>query len=165
MTLVEIGTVARPHGVRGALRVRMHDPESESLSGARRVFLGAREYDLRSVKKVPGAYLIEVAGILDRDAAEGLRDAPVALRREDVPLDEGEVLLADLVGCRVELPDGTSWGEVEDVEAGFQDRLVIGDGDVERMLPLVDAFVIEIDLDARRVVVDPPEGLPEARRS
>ena len=32
------------------------------------------------------------------------------------------------------------------------------------MLPLVDVFVKDIDLDARVVTVDPPEGLPESRR-
>jgi 16S rRNA processing protein RimM len=164
MSLVEIGVVTRPHGVRGALRVMAHAPESESLLGARRVFLGAREYDVRSVRKTPGAFLLEVAGIADRDAAEALREAPVALRREDIATGEGEFLLADLIGCRVELPDGTAYGEIEDVQAGFQDRLVIGDGEVERLLPLVDAFVLEIDLEARRVVVDPPEGLPEETR-
>jgi 16S rRNA processing protein RimM len=164
MSLVEIGVVTRPHGVRGALRVVTHDPDSEALSAARRVFLGAREYELRSARKTPGAYLLEVGGVADRDAAEALRDAPVAVRREDISIEDGELLLADLVGCRVQLPDGTGYGEIEDVQAGPQDRLVIGDGDVERLLPLVDAFVLDIDLEKRVVVVDPPEGLPEERR-
>jgi ribosomal 30S subunit maturation factor RimM len=41
---------------------------------------------------------------------------------------------------------------------------VIHDGDVERLLPLVDAFVTEIDTDARVVTVDPPLDLPETPR-
>ncbi len=31
------------------------------------------------------------------------------------------------------------------------------------MLPLVDLFIKNIDLDSRVVTVDPPEGLPESR--
>ncbi|HYU16955.1 MAG TPA: hypothetical protein VEL05_12810, partial [Candidatus Acidoferrum sp.] len=72
-----------------------------------------------------------------------------------------DVLLTDLVGCRVELADGTIWGVVAAVEPGLQDRLVIHQGEVERQLPVADPFILEIDLDGRRVVVDPPEGLPE----
>jgi ribosomal 30S subunit maturation factor RimM len=41
---------------------------------------------------------------------------------------------------------------------------VIHDGDVERLLPIVDAFVTGIDLEAGVVTVDPPDDLPENRR-
>jgi ribosomal 30S subunit maturation factor RimM len=40
---------------------------------------------------------------------------------------------------------------------------VIHDGEIERLLPYVPQFVVAVDIAARRVVVDPPEGLPEAR--
>jgi len=73
-------------------------------------------------------------------------------------------LLDDLVGCKVVLADGTPWGTVAAVDAGAQDLLVIHDGDVERLLPLVDAFVPAIDVAAGTITVDPPEGLPENRR-
>ena len=79
-------------------------------------------------------------------------------------LADGELLLADLVGCEVELGDGTPWGRVAAIMPGVQDLLVIHDGDVERLLPLVDEFVVEIDLPRARIVVDPPDGLPESPR-
>jgi 16S rRNA processing protein RimM len=150
---VEIGAVARAHGVRGELRVVLHNPTSTALDGVDAVFVGERELALESARPVAGgAYLVQ---------AEALRGAPVAVARADLPLADDEVLLVDLVGCRVELADGTSWGVIAAVETGPQDRLVIHSGDVERQLPVTDAFLIDIDLDARRVVVDPPEGLPE----
>jgi 16S rRNA processing protein RimM len=159
---VEIGAVARAHGVRGELRVVLHNPTSTALDGVDAVFVGERELALESARPVAGgAYLVRLAGIGDRDQAEALRGAPVAVARADLPLADDEVLLVDLVGCRVELADGTSWGVIAAVETGPQDRLVIHSGDVERQLPVTDAFLIDIDLDARRVVVDPPEGLPE----
>ncbi|HEV7554241.1 MAG TPA: hypothetical protein VGO00_02235, partial [Kofleriaceae bacterium] len=60
--------------------------------------------------------------------------------------------------------DGTAWGSIAAVDAGVQDLLVIHHGDIERLLPLVDAFVVAIDLEAGTVTVDPPDGLPENRR-
>jgi 16S rRNA processing protein RimM len=99
--------------------------------------------------------------VSDRNAAELLRGRPVSIRRADLALDDGEVLLADLIGCQVELPDGTDWGVVSHLEVGPQDRLVIRQGDIERQLPVVDQFLVKVDLEARRIVVDPPADLPE----
>lgn len=162
---VEIGFVARAHGIRGEVRVHLHNPGSTALDGAEVLFLGDREYTIESARPVAGAYLVALAGIEDRDAAEALRGRPVSVARADLELDDGEVLLADLIGCRVELADGRPWGVVSGLDLGPQDRLVIRDGEVERLLPMVDAFVVDIDLEARRIVVDPPEDLPEEKRN
>ena len=161
---VEIGAVARAHGVRGEVRVVLHNPGSTALDGATGLFIGepAREIEIESVRPVPGgAYLVRLAGVADRDQADALRGQPVAVARGDIELDEEEVLLIDLVGCRVELGDGTPWGVIAAIEPGAQDRLVIHHGEVERQLPVADEFLIDIDLEARRVVVAPPDGLPE----
>ena len=158
---VEIGFVARAHGIRGELRVHLHNPASTALDGAEALWVGEREYAVESARPVAGACLVALAGIADRTAAEALRGRPVSVARDDIELDEGEVLLADLVGCRVELPDGSDWGTVSALEFGPQDRLVIRQGAIERLLPMVDEFLVEVDLEARRIVVDPPADLPE----
>lgn len=160
--LVEIGTVARAHGVRGEVRVALHNPASNALDGAATVVVGGRELAVDSARPVAGgAYLLRLAGIADRDQADALRGQPVSVARGELALDDGEVLLVDLVGCAVQLPDGTAWGVIAGVEPGPQDRLIIHHGGVERQLPVADEFLVEVDLEARRVVVDPPEDLPE----
>lgn len=165
MDRVEIGVVARPHGVRGELRVHLHNPASTALDAAEEVWIGGRAFAIEQARPVQGAYLLLVAGVADRDAADALRGRAVEVSRDAIELDEGEVLLADLIGCRVELPDGTDWGVIARVDTGaHQDRLAIHQGEVERLLPVADAFLVAIDLEARRVVVDPPEGLPEEAR-
>ena len=158
---VEIGIVSRAHGIRGELRVHLHNPASRALDDAEVLWLGDREYRIESARPVAGAYLVALAGVPDRNAAETLRGRPVLVARDDLELDEGEVLLADLVGCRVELPDGSEWGVVSGLELGAQDRLVIRQGEVERLLPVVDEFLLDIDVEGRRIVVDPPADLPE----
>jgi 16S rRNA processing protein RimM len=163
---IEIGVVARAHGIRGEVRVHLHNPGSTALDAAEALFVGDREYAIEKARPVAGAYLVALVGIGDRDAADALRGRPVSVARDILDLDDGEVLLADLVGCRVELPDGRPWGVVSALEVGPQDRLVIRDGEIERLLPVVDEFVIDIDVEGRRIVVDPPPELPEdkARR-
>jgi 16S rRNA processing protein RimM len=99
-----------------------------------------------------------------RNDAEALQGKPVEVDRDALELDEDDVLLHDLVGCAVKKTDGTPWGTVAAIESGdFQDLLVIHDNGIERLLPLVDAFVTDIDLDTSTITVDPPEGLPESK--
>jgi 16S rRNA processing protein RimM len=160
--LIEIGYVARAHGVKGELRVVTHDPASETLAGAGEVVIGGRRLPVTTARAVPGAWLLALEGVPDRNAAEALRGRPVEVDRDAVAVGEGEVILADLVGCRVELADGRPWGQVEGIEVGPQDRLVIHDGEVERLLPFAPAVVVEVDHHAGRVVVDPPEDWPES---
>lgn len=158
---IEVGYVARAHGIRGELRVVLHNRDSDVLEHVEVVFVGQREHAIEAARPAGDAWLVALDGVPDRNAAEALRGATVSVRRDALPLDEGEALLADLVGCRAELADGTPWGEIVGIAVGPQDRLVVRDGDVERELPAVAPLIVEVDLDARRVVVAPPEGLPE----
>lgn len=162
--VLEIGYVARPHGVRGELRVVTHDPGSTTLLDVDEIELDGVPYRIEQARQVEGAFLLRLAGVGDRNRAETLRGKRVAVDRELIPLEEGEVFLADLVGCAVVREDGSPYGTIAAIETGVQDRLVIHDGDVERLLPLVPEFVIDVDLEEGRVVVAPPEDLPESPR-
>ncbi len=158
---VEVGYVARPHGVRGELRVVLHNPTSESLADVDALWLGEQAFAVKTSRATQGAWLLRLGGVDDRDAADALKGKPVKVERSSLGLRDGEFLLVDLVGCKVFLRDGTPWGEVVALETGLQDRLVIRDGGIERLLPAVPIFFVEIDADGGRLIVDPPEGLPE----
>jgi 16S rRNA processing protein RimM len=163
--LIEIGYVARAHGIRGEICAVPHDPESTTLEEIEQVFLGEEgtAYQVLASRPVNDGYLLRLAGVVDRNAAERLRGSTVSVDRSTIPLEEGEVFLSDLIGFACQLPDGSAWGEITGIEMGFQDRLVVRHGDVERLLPYVDAFVGEVDVEKRIVHVTPPEGLPEER--
>ena len=161
---LEIGGVARAHGIRGEVVIVTHDPNSKTLGAAEQVWIGGVAYKLRGARDTQRGWLVLLDGVVTRSDAEALRGKPVEIDRDAIALDDGEVLLSDLVGCRVQTVAGAPWGTIAAIESGGQDRLVIHDGDVERLLPLVDAFVVDVDVDAGIVTVDPPEGLPENRR-
>jgi len=161
---VEIGGIARAHGIRGEVAIVTHDPASQTLATIDQIYVGEVAYRVLGARPTQKGWLVELDGVTDRNAAEALRGQPVAVDRAALQLADGEILLDDLVGCRVVLADGAPWGTIAAVDIVGQDRLVIHDGDVERLLPLVDAFVTNIDLDAGVVTVEPPEGLPEEKR-
>jgi 16S rRNA processing protein RimM len=163
-SLIEIGGVARAHGIRGEVVIVTHDPDSETLGELDHVVIGGVIRKIVQARSTQRGWLVQLDGIATRNDAETLRGQRVEVERAAIDLGDDEMLLADLVGCAVRRADGSAWGHVVAVQAGaMQDLLVIHDGDIERLLPLVDVFVTAIDLDARTVTVDPPDALPESK--
>jgi 16S rRNA processing protein RimM len=113
---------------------------------------------LTQIRPHKGRLLIRIEGVDDADAAAPFVGALLYAPRQDVPLTEGEYFDEDLVGCAVRGADDTLYGTVERVEhypAG--DMLVVAG----HLVPMVRAIVCEIDLDRRRILIDPPAGLLE----
>jgi 16S rRNA processing protein RimM len=161
---VEIGGIARAHGIRGEVVIITHNPDSEILSRVSTIWVDGGERTVVAARGTQRGWLVLLQGVTTRTEAETLRGRPVAVDRDALGLSDDDVLLDDLVGCAVVCADGTPWGTIAAVDPGAQDLLVIHDGDVERLLPLVDQFVTRIDLAAGTVTVNPPDGLPEVRR-
>ncbi len=139
-----------------------HDPDSETLGDIETIWVGGVARKITKARDTHRGWLVALEGILTRNDAETLKGLPVEVDRAQLALEDDDILLADLIGCEVHRLDGTPWGTIAAVEANeHQDLLVIHAGDVERLLPLVDEFVTSIDLAAKIVTVDPPEGLPE----
>lgn len=162
---IEIGGVARAHGIRGEVVIVTHDPDSETLGNIETIFVGGIARKVLQARDTQRGWLVALEGVVTRNDAEALRGQPVEVDREALELEEGDVLLDDLVDCEVRLPDGTPWGTIAEIIVGaHQDLLVIHDGEVERLLPIVDQFVTNIDLEAGVVTVDPPADLPESKR-
>jgi 16S rRNA processing protein RimM len=163
---LEIGGIARAHGIKGEVVVHTHDPDSEILGEVESIYVGGVERTIVEARPSTKGWLVLFEGVTSRTEAEHLRGQVVEVERELLELDDGEVLLDDLVGCKVVKVDGTPWGTVAGIELSpAQEILVIHDGEVERMLPLVDQFVTNIDVAAGVITVDPPEGLPESKVS
>jgi 16S rRNA processing protein RimM len=160
---VEIGGVARAHGIRGEIVIVTHDPDSDTLGKVESIYVGGIERKITQARDTQRGWLIALDGITTRNDAEALQGQTVEVDRDMLELDDDDILLDDLVDCEVRLPDGTPWGTVYAVDPGaYQDLLVVHAGEVERLLPLIDEFVKSIDLDAGVIVVEPPEGLPDA---
>jgi len=175
--LLQIGTVLRPHGLQGELRIRLHNPASSALEHVESVWLRQpvavpgttrrgdeqREWRLEAARALPdGCYLVSLAGLADRTAAEALRTAEVFVRRDDLDaLEDNEVYLADLVGLSVRTVAGEDLGRVKDVLHLTDSSLLC----VERparpdlLLPAVAEILARVDLAEGVVVVDPPDGL------
>lgn len=148
--LLEVGIVTRPHGVVGAVQVRLHNPESDVLARCERLTLDSREISFqRKGRTSSGAFILMLEGVKGRDEADALRGARISVPRDLVePEEDDEFLLADLVGCMVLDEEDRPLGKVVEVlDTGAAPVLDLRDGDKALMIPLAHEWVTDIDLE------------------
>ncbi len=161
---LQIGYVARAHGLRGEVAIRTFDPASEALFDVDRVLVRRRDgqqaqLTVEHVRNANKELLTTFAEVSTREDAAGLVGATVFVFREDLePPSEGEYFQGDLVGLRAFDEAGAEVGVVEEIWShGEVPTLVIRGGGQEHLLPFVDQFVPDVDLPNRKVVVRLPE--------
>ena len=167
-----VGVVAGAHGVRGAVRVKSFTAEPKDIAryGPLEDEGGKQRFTLRLAGTAKGVLIGWLSGVADRDRAEALRGLRLYLPRAALPpTAEEEFYHADLIGLDAVLTDGTPLGRVKAVhDFGAGDTLEIERSEgPPAMVPFTRAVVPVVDLDAGRLVVDPPPGLldvPKRRR-
>lgn len=148
--LLEVGRIIRAHGLRGEVVVKLLTDRHERLAVGS-VLQGPRgPLEVLSSRPHQGGFLVVFAGVVGRDAAEGLRGAVLSAP----PLDDPDTWwVHELIGAEVVGVDGTGHGSVVAVEANPASDLLVLEGG--GLVPL--RFVTEHS--SGRLVIDPPEGL------
>jgi 16S rRNA processing protein RimM len=164
--MVLVGMVARTHGNRGEviLNSATDFPELRFRVGARlcaRLGAGPAEWlDITAVRFQQGRPILGLAGIGSIGEAERLSGAELRVpASEQAPLPEGQYYHHQLIGCVVETRGGETVGRVAAVDGvGEATRLVVRGRRGEVLVPLAHE-ICDVDVEARRIVVTPPEGL------
>lgn len=164
--LVTLGVVVRAHGLRGELRIKPWNTESDLWPDLESVVLIApdrsqRTYAVAASRGSADSPILLLEGVGSREAAEALRGSEVAVQRGAFPeLDEDEVYLADLVGLEV-FEGERRIGVVDGIfEYPSVDCLRVDCEDGIRELPMLDQFVVGIDPDKRRIEAANVDELP-----
>lgn len=164
---VAVGEVARPHGVRGELRLKLFNRESDVLLDLDEVRVRTRSGEespvrIESVRRADAALLIKLAGVDDRDAVEALRGAVLSVPRASLPpLAEGEFYACDVIGRPAVLPDGEVVGTIEDlVSYPTVDVLLVRTADGGRWeVPAIEEYLEVPRPGADRVTLRTLDGL------
>lgn len=143
-----MGRVGRPHGVDGAFVVEGGSDDPHRFEVGAELLVDGHPATVVLSRRVGGG---RRAIKLDRQADRG---AELSVPRAALPrLDEGSYYVADLVGLEVIDEKGAHVGVVRDVLPGpANDALELDTG---LLLPLVEDCVREVDLDRRRVLLNP----------
>jgi 16S rRNA processing protein RimM len=156
-----VGFILGPHGVRGEVRI---DPRTDVADRFRvGAVLHCDDVGALTVASHRGEAakpIVRFEGYDSREAAESLGRLFLRVTRsESRRATAGAYLWADLLGAKVETPEGARLGTVRDLlRAGENDVLVIADeSGRERLLPMLESVVKAVDLEAGRIVAVPQE--------
>jgi 16S rRNA processing protein RimM len=161
---IVVGAIAGAYGVRGEVRVKSFCAQPEDietyvpLTDAK-----GRAYHLAILRPIKNGFAARIAEIATKEEADALKGTELFANRGSLPsLPDDEYYHADLIGLDVVDTGGTPLGRIKTVQNHGADDLL----EVQKpassatfLLPFTRAFVPTVDLDAGRVVADPPEGL------
>lgn len=161
-----VGRIVRPHGLRGDVVVH---PETDFIaerfqpgaSFSTRSASGDERLTIRTARVAGGRPVLGFEGVSSVEQAEGLVGLELRVPEETLqPLGEGTYYLHQLAGCVVSTTGGAHVGTVAKVDGGVgSSRLVIEGERGEILIPLAAEICIEIDVEAKRIVIAPPDGL------
>ena len=168
---VEVGRIADAWGIKGWFKVLPYSAEPQALFSTKRWYLmpaevGAKTFEgvaklaIKEAKDHSDAVVACAHDVPDRNAAEALRGARIFISRSSFPTAAtDEYYWVDLIGLDVINRQNEPLGKVRELlSTGHQTVLVIEylqDGKLQdRMIPFVSAYVDNVDLAARRIVVD-----------
>lgn len=157
---VELGRIAGVFGVQGWLKVQSYtEPAANILKYKPWILIderGERVIDKPQGRVQGNGITVQLPGIDDRDAAQAMIGARILIDREHLPkAAAGEVYWTDLEGMAVVNAAGVDFGVVSHLFSTPANDVLVTKGDRERMIPwLPGRYVLDVDVDARRIVVD-----------
>ena len=168
---VEVGRILDAWGIKGWFKIQPHSASPEALFSSKRWFLqpterGPRAFEgtvlmrIQQAKEHSDSVVALAHDIPDRNAAERLKGSRIFVSRSSFPTpSEDEYYWVDLIGLDVVNREGYALGTVTDLMSTGPNTVLVlqwqEDGKThERMIPFVSAYVDDVDLKSRRIVVD-----------
>lgn len=163
--MIVMGRIVAPFGVKGWVKIHPFGDDPLAWGEMPQWWLAAdaeapesawQPVQLAGLREHGAGFIATFEGCSDRTAAEALQGRYIGAPREAMPApDEDEYYWGDLIGLAVVNQAGESLGSVEALlSTGAHDVLQVRDGDDERLIPFVAAYVLDVDLPARTIRVE-----------
>jgi 16S rRNA processing protein RimM len=157
--LVVMGRVVAPYGVFGWLKIVPDTEEFDGLLDYKKWWIGKdndwRELAVKEAKIHNDVLVVKLQGIDDRDEAAACKGKQIAVPRALLPkLEDEEYYWSDLIGLNVKNLQNVDFGKITDVFATGANDVIVATGDKERLIPYIAQVIVEVDLDAKTMLVD-----------
>ena len=167
---VVVGLVTGVHGLRGDVSVQNRsDNPDRWMPGGTVLREDGSALTIEASRRHGRRLIVKFAGIADRSAAEELRGVVLVVLESSLPdLAEGEWWAYQLEGCEIRTASGRVLGIVKEVIPNPANDLwvAVDEEGNETLVPALGDLLIDVDVDARRIVVQDVPGLtaPEEPR-
>lgn len=148
-TRITIGALKGPHGLQGWVKANLKLEDPALILELKGLMVGETPIEVLNIKAVgQGLFALQLKGVTTPEAASALRGL-ITVARENMPVDDNEVLLADLIGQPLYGPEGNVVGTIQAVNelpAGpaFIIALPLASGETKQktaLIPLEEAFI------------------------
>ena len=159
---LEAGKIVNSHGIRGELKIQPWCDSAEFLTGIDTLYIDGKPMKVISSRVHKNCVLSVIEGINSINDAEKYINKIVYINRDDAIIDEDSYFIQDLIGlCVYDLRLKREIGRVKEIlNMPASDVYVISAEDGEEiMIPSVEEFVKEIDLEKELITVETIEGM------
>lgn len=168
--MLPIGKVVGLHGIKGNVKIKSYAESLEIFKPDTRLLLetpGEKKngYTVRWAKSHSKGALLSLKEIDSRDQAEELVGSTMFIEKADLPEPEaGSYYWIDIIGLSVFTVDGEFLGQIDSIlQTGSNDVYVVKNRELgpryEMLIPALESVIQSIDLEAKMMRVDLPEGL------
>ena len=159
-TLLEAGRIVNTHGIQGEVKIVPWCDTPQFLCGFSTLYLDGKPVEVLSSRVHKGNVLARLAGYSTVNDAMLLKNKVVFIHRKDAALPEGHFFLADLIGARVlDADSGEELGTLAEVLSPAGQQIYVVRGKREILIPAVEQFVVETNVDQGYIRVRLIEGL------
>ena len=154
---IEAGRIINVHGIKGAVKVESWCDSPAVLKKMKRIFLKADSSGSAYAEKkvisssVTGGFVIMlIDGVSSPEQAATLKNSTIYVHRDDIPVEDGAVLVDDIKGLPViDTETGRVYGTLHDVvRIGGRDLYEIECGGKTVLLPAVREFIKKTDISS-----------------
>jgi 16S rRNA processing protein RimM len=160
---VAVGRITRAHGVQGELAVLVISEVPGRFADGETVWLeDGRTLTVESSRPHKDRLLVRFREVQTREQAEALQRALLVVPESLSPeLPEGSWWDHRIVGCAIETDTGRALGTVHDVihTAANDVWSAVDDEGTETLIPVLRDVILDVDMDAKRIVVREIPGL------
>jgi 16S rRNA processing protein RimM len=163
--LVAVAKIAKPRGMKGEVSCDLLTDFPERFDGLENVIAvfpngNRRELKIEEHWFQQNRLVMKFTGVDSIDDAETLRDAEICVGEDHaVELAHGEFFDWQLEGCEIVTIGGQSIGKVTELMRPGGTEILVVAGDKEYLIPFAESICTEVDIEAKRIIVDPPDGL------
>lgn len=165
LTHFRIGQIVNTQGLKGEVRVYPYVDDINRFDELENFYLDKnfnQEFEVERVRYKGNMVIMKIKGVDSVEMAERLKTKNLYVSRENsVDLDEDEFFIADLIGLDVFTVAWEKVGTLKDVlQYSANDVYVVkGDNDKEYLIPSTLKFVPEINIEEKKMIIDPIKGM------
>ena len=166
--LVLIGKIVGTHGLKGTSKIQSYAESLEIFKSGTALLVispdgSENRYEIDWIKPHSRGALLALKQITGCDQAKSLIGSELFIGKAELPkLETGAYYWFDLIGVNVYTSDDRCIGRIDSIiETGANDVYVVKNADKEILVPALESVVRSIDIEAKIMRVELPEGLEE----